>query len=518
MRSATDVKKLDNVTIVVLGASGDLAKRKIYPALFSLYCEGLRPISWNIIGYARSNLSKEELRERVLPFLSKEESRERSQSNATSPTIPKPNQQKTQELSRSQLLENFFNNCYYVQGTYDVAQDFEKLNQEMNKLEGGKKSHRLFYLSLPPNVFLEAATNIGNHCRTQTGWNRIVIEKPFGRDLESFKELSEGLNKNFSPSEIYRIDHFVGKEVVQNLNVLRFANVIFDPLWHRSNIKCIQIIFKEQLGVEGRGGYFDNYGMIRDVVQNHLMQILALVCMEPPVSLSPEDITAEKIKVIKAISPIAKEDIVIGQYKAKKISGKEYPGYLDDPTVDPNSATETFAAVVLKIKNRRWDGVPILMKAGKALDEKVLEVRIQFNEVPANLYTAHKVTPNELVIRIQPDEAIYFKIMNKVPGYTDRLTESQLDFSYKSQTKQSIPDAYARLMCDVLVGNESNFIGEEELALSWKIFDPVLELKEKLHIIPEQYPYGSRGPVEADYLAARHNCKWSETDISVSNK
>jgi glucose-6-phosphate 1-dehydrogenase len=470
----------------------------------------LRPISWNIIGYARSALTREELRERILPFIPKDDTRDRSQS-VSSPSQPSGNKQKL-ELPRDQLLDNFFACCHYVQGAYDKGEDFMHLNEEMKKLEGGKRANRLFYLSLPPNVFLDAATNIGNHCRTETGWVRIVIEKPFGRDLKSFRDLSDGLNKVFKPNEIYRIDHFVGKEVVQNLNVLRFANVIFDPLWHRSNIKCIQIIFKEQLGVEGRGGYFDSYGMIRDVVQNHLMQILALVCMEPPVSLAPEDITAEKIKVIKAISPIAKEDFVIGQYRAKKISGKEYPGYLDDPTVDPNSLTETFAACVLKIKNRRWDGVPILMKAGKALDEKVLEVRIQFNDVPANLYTNYKVSPNELVIRIQPDEAIYFRIMNKVPGYTDRLTESQLDFSYKSQAKNiNIPDAYARLMCDVLVGNESNFIREEELELAWKLFDPVLELMEKLHMAPEPYAFGSRGPVEADYLAARHGVKWSES-------
>ncbi|KAL0485276.1 glucose-6-phosphate 1-dehydrogenase [Acrasis kona] len=515
MPIATDARKLDNVTVVVLGASGDLAKRKIYPALFSLYQEGLKPKTWTIIGYARSELSDEDLKKRVTPFMPKPDGRDRSSSNSVPPSPNSTGPKKKEEpLTLEQKLEKFFEDCHYVQGSYDEQQDYERLNKEIEKYEEGKKSNRLFYLSLPPNVFLDAANNLGEFCKTKSGgWNRIVIEKPFGRDLASFQELSEGLNKSFNSHEIYRIDHFVGKEVVQNLNVLRFANVIFDPLWHRSNIKCVQIIFKEQLGVEGRGGYFDHYGMIRDVVQNHLMQILCLVCMEPPVSLSPEDINAEKIKLLKAISKIDKEDFVIGQYRAKNISGKEYPGYLDDETVDNNSITETFAACVLKIKNRRWDGVPILMKAGKALDEKVLEVRIQFKDVPGNLYTEHKVSPNELVIRIQPDEAIYFKIMNKIPGYTDRLTESLLDFTYKDQKKSiNIPEAYARLMCDVLIGNENNFISEEELSLSWKIFDPVLEQMEKLHMTPEPYAFGSRGPVEADYLAARHGVKWSETE------
>jgi len=382
----------------------------------------------------------------------------------------------------------------------------------MNELEKGQsKVNRLFYLSLPPDVFLDAATNVGNYCRTNIGWNRIVIEKPFGRDLESFEILSKGLNSVFKQEEIYRIDHYIGKEVVQNLLVLRFANVIFDPLWNRSNIKCVQIVFKEQLGVEGRGGYFDNYGIIRDVMQNHLMQVLALVSMEPPVTLKPEDISIEKIKVLKSIGELKLEDVVIGQYKAKTAAGKEHPGYRDDPTVDPNSTTPTFAACVLKVKNRRWDGVPILMKCGKALDDKVAEIRIQFHDVPANLYSSQKgAPPNELVIRIQPDEAIYFKIMNKVVGYGEKLAETHLDFTYKTKYTNEIPDAYARLLLDVLEGKSSNFINEEELRISWQIFTPILKELEKNTVVPESYAFGSRGPVEADYLAARYNVKWSE--------
>jgi glucose-6-phosphate 1-dehydrogenase len=290
----------------------------------------------------------------------------------------------------------------------------------------------------------------------------------------------------------------------------RFANVIFDPLWVRGNIKSVQIIFKEQIGVEGRGGYFDHYGIIRDVMQNHMMQILTLVAMEPPVSLSPEDISMEKVKVLKSIPEIKAEDIIVGQYKEKTISGKNYPGYTDDPTVPEDSITPTFAACVLKIKNRRWDGVPFLLKCGKGLDERCAEIHIQFNDVPGNLYTSSKMQPNELVIRIQPEEAIYFKIMNKVVGYGNRLTETQLDFSYKTKYHVEIPDAYARLFLDVLEGNESNFINEEELRVQWKIFTPILKELEKNHVVPEGYSFGSRGPVAADYIAAKYGVRWSE--------
>jgi len=320
-------------------------------------------------------------------------------------------------------LDAFFEHVFYCAGQYDKEEDFANLNAMIEKcesegcklLEGEYKAlaeskhlsedevfedsetrdaspvpfkprnHRFFYLSLPPSVFLVSATMLGKTCKTQNGYNRIVIEKPFGRDLVTFKKLSFGLSKVFGKDEIFRIDHYIGKEVVQNLLVLRFANVILEPLWNRNTIKSVQIIFKEELGVEGRGGYFDSYGIIRDVMQNHLLQILALIAMEPPVSLSPTDIRNEKIKVLKSIEPVKMEDIVVGQYKGKVVNGERFPGYREDPTVADDSITPTFAACVLKVKNRRWDGVPFFLESGKALDERLAEIRINFNDVPANL-------------------------------------------------------------------------------------------------------------------------------------
>jgi len=489
---AKTCKDVENVTFIIFGASGDLAKRKIYPAIFDIFKSGYAPRNWRVVGYARSAMSMDQLKENVRPFMSE---------------------------GKEGKLEEFFKHCSYLSGQYDNDEDYQKLDQFITEQEeqceacSHGKANRIFYLSLPPNVFLDAAIRTGKNCKSKNGFSRIVIEKPFGRDLESFEELSRGINAIYSQDEIYRIDHYIGKEVVQNLLVLRLANVIFDPLWNRSAIKSVQIIFKEQLGVEGRGAYFDNYGIIRDVMQNHLMQILALISMEPPTSLSAEDIRSEKVKVLRSIEPVTRENIVIGQYKGKG----DQPGYREDRTVPEDSLTPTFAACALKIKNRRWDGVPFLLMCGKGLDERVAEIRIQFHEVPANLYTFASVTPNELVIRVQPNESIYFKIMNKVPGYGDRLTESQLDFTYKSKYSTRIPDAYERLLFNVLRGDETDFVAEEELRISWKIFSPLLHELEEKHVAPELYQFGSKGPDSLHYLAAKYGVKVGSSNNSSFN-
>lgn len=505
-------QELDDVTIVVLGASGDLARRKIYPAIFELYRDGYLSDRFRVVGFARTVMDIDDFTQRLRPFIKIKDTGQTQASKGGSSG-------KSSNLSERERLDKFLTKMHYISGNYDSAEDYQALNTQLQQMEeadygeseGNKnrRHHRMFFLSLPPDIFLIASKLLGQYCRTSCGWNRIVLEKPFGRDLDTFEELTGGLNEVYRPQEIYRIDHYIGKEIVQNLLALRFANVIFDPLWNRNNVKCIQIIFKETLGVEGRGGYFDRYGMIRDVMQNHLMQVLALVCMEPPVSLEPEDIRAEKVKVLKSFAPIDKRDVVIGQYTGRKLGDKVYPGYTEDPSVPNDSMTPTFASCVLKIRNRRWDGVPILMKAGKALDEKVSEIRIQFNDVPANLYEKSRIASNELVIRISPEESIFFSIMNKVPGLTDRLAENQLDFTYKSRFGETrIPDAYSRLFLNILEGDESNFISEEELRQSWKIWTPVLDYIESSHVIPERYDSTSRGPVESEYLAAKYDLKW----------
>jgi glucose-6-phosphate 1-dehydrogenase len=383
-----------------------------------------------------------------------------------------------------------------VQGAYDKQQDYENLNKELSSVEQGPSS-RIFYLSLPPNVFLDSATFLNKFCRTTTGYNRIIVEKPFGKNLKTFHELSEGLNSSFKAEEIYRIDHFVGKEVAQSVIPLRFSNSIFEPLWNNNHIKSVQIIFKEKIGCEGRGGYFDSYGMIRDVMQNHLMQLVALTCMEKPTSMSSDDIIAEKVKVLSAVVPLTMKDVIVGQYE----------GYTKDSTVAPNSITETYAALVLHINNARWKGVPIIMKAGKALNERVLEIILQFKD-----------SNNELVIRIQPDESVYYKIKTKGPGYKDDLIETKLELSYKT-LNGTIPEAYAKLLYDVTQGKSSNFVAEEEINVSWKVFDNVLEQLEQMKGTPAQYVYGGNGPVEANELLKPYGLKWSDdTSVVISGE
>jgi len=339
----------------------------------------------------------------------------------------------------------------------------------------------------------------------------VIVEKPFGRDSESSRELGRGLARHLAEDQIYRIDHYLGKELIENLTVLRFSNRVFEPLWSRQYIRNVQIIFSEDFGTQGRGGYFDQYGIIRDVIQNHLLQILALFAMEQPVSLDAEDIRNEKVKVLRSMKVVSPDDVVLGQYKAR---GKQ-PGYLDDPTVPQGSLTPTFAAVAMFINNSRWEGVPFLMKAGKALHKRYAEVRVQFWGVPGNLYRDKQGSDpdaacNELVIRIQPKEAIYLKINNKVPGLGLRLDQTRLDLQYQDTYQHELPDAYERLLLDVVNGDKRLFIRYDELEAAWGLYTPVLHELEVAGVAPELYPYGSRGPLGAHYLAAKYGVRWGD--------
>jgi glucose-6-phosphate 1-dehydrogenase len=478
--------------IIVVGASGDLAVKKIYPSLFHLYYHGLLPEKFLIVGFARTQMNADTFRAKIDEHLA---CRIKSQGVCQD--------EKGAFLSR----------CSYIPGQYKEVASFRNLDKTLQT--GASQStivNRLFYLAIPPSILLNVAQSVGAVATSKKGWTRIIIEKPFGRDSESSALLSRELSKIFSEEQMYRIDHYLGKELVQNLMVLRFANLIFEPIWNRATIHNVQITWKEDIGIANRGGYFDQYGIIRDVMQNHLMQILALVAMEPPVSLEAEDIRDEKVKVLRSITPLAIDDLAIGQYKGKKTEGDTMPSYCEEPDVQPDSSTSTFAAAVLRINNRRWYGVPFLLKCGKALDEHKAEIHIQFNSVPANLFTfsGKELPSNELVIRVQPDESIYFRIINKIPGLTMRLEESDLDLQYKATFHVEIPDAYERLILDILRGEKSLFIRTDELEAAWEIFTPVLHTLEQERVKPELYAFGSRGPVESDYLAAKYNVKWSE--------
>lgn len=487
--------KNSSLSVVVVGASGDLAKKKIFPALFALYYEGLLTENVQVFGYARSKMSDEQFREVIARTLAcRVDAKERC----------------------ADAMDRFLSKCYYQAGAYDTPAGYQELDRRMTSLEADlPRANRMFFLSIPPNVFIPAAGGAADHCSSKTGWTRVIVEKPFGRDSASSKELSDGLACHLREEQIYRIDHYLGKELIENLTVLRFANSVFEPLWSRQYIRNVQIIFSENFGTEGRGGYFDQYGIIRDVIQNHLLQIVALFAMEPPVSLDAEDIRNEKVKVLRSMKVVGLEDTVLGQYRARKTKNHTYPGYLDDDTVPANSLTPTFSAVSMFINNARWDGVPFLLKAGKALHTRRAEIRVQFRHVPGNLYRGKFGSDldqytNELVIRIQPKEGIYLKINNKVPGIGLRLDQTRLDLQYQSTYNKELPDAYERLLLDVVNGDKRLFIRHDELEAAWRLFTPVLHEIEDKQVQPELYPYGSRGPVGAHYLAAKYNVRWGD--------
>ncbi|KAL0709437.1 hypothetical protein Bca4012_016415 [Brassica carinata] len=496
--SASDGQNQSTVSITVVGASGDLAKKKIFPALFALYYEDCLPEHFTIYGYSRSKMTDVELRNMV--------------SKTLTCRIDK-------RANCGEKMEEFLKRCFYHSGQYDSQEHFTELDKKLKEHEAGRISNRLFYLSIPPNIFVDAVKCASSSASSVNGWTRVIVEKPFGRDSETSAALTKSLKQYLEEDQIFRIDHYLGKELVENLSVLRFSNLIFEPLWSRQYIRNVQFIFSEDFGTEGRGGYFDHYGIIRDIMQNHLLQILALFAMETPVSLDAEDIRNEKVKVLRSMRPIQMEDVVIGQYKSHTKGGVTYPGYTDDKTVPKDSLTPTFAAAALFIDNARWDGVPFLMKAGKALHTRRAEIRVQFRHVPGNLYNRNTTgcdldkATNELVIRVQPDEAIYLKINNKVPGLGMRLDRSNLNLLYSARYSKEIPDAYERLLLDAIEGERRLFIRSDELDAAWSLFTPLLKEIEEKKRIPEYYPYGSRGPVGAHYLAAKHKVQWGDVSL-----
>lgn len=337
----------------------------------------------------------------------------------------------------------------------------------------------------------------------------MIVEKPFGKDSASSKILSDHLSSLFTEDQLYRIDHYLGKEMVQNLMTIRFGNQLFNPTWNRQNIASVMITFKEPFGTQGRGGYFDEFGIIRDVMQNHLLQILSLVAMEKPASVHPDDIRDEKVKVLKCIQQITIDDVVLGQYIGNpEGTGDETLGYLDDKTVPMGSTTPTFATAILRINNERWDGVNFILRCGKALNERKAEVRIQYHDVPGDIFGG-KTKRNELVIRVQPGEALYIKMMTKSPGITFDMEETELDLTYQNRYQGVVlPDAYERLILDVFCGSQMHFVRSDELSEAWRIFTPLLYNIESNKIAPIKYVYGSRGPKEADKKCDDANFKF----------
>jgi len=394
LRQSTDAGLMpytsEALTVVVLGASGDLAKKKTYPSLFALFLGGYIPSHCSIIGFARSGYTDDSFRDKCRGYLAGKGGAE-----------------------GAARLDEFLQLCSYERGTsYDDVEAWKNVDVRATSSESAfNAANRVFYFAVPPDVFAAAGSAIKGQCMSSRGWNRMIIEKPFGKDSASSHELGERLLKSFNEDELYRIDHYLGKEVVQNFMVLRFGNIFLQPLWNRDYIKSVIISFKEDIGTQGRGGYFDGYGIIRDVMQNHLLQILSLVAMEPPVRVSGEGyanyVRDEKVKALRCIPPLKLDDVILGQYTR---SGDQ-PGYLEDPTVPEDSICPTYCCAKFQINNARWAGVPFIMKAGKALDKRKCEIRIQFKPPPGSdsMFAGVDIPLNELVIRVQPDDAIYFK-------------------------------------------------------------------------------------------------------------
>ncbi|XP_069065382.1 glucose-6-phosphate 1-dehydrogenase isoform X1 [Pleurodeles waltl] len=466
---------------------GDLAKKKIYPTLWWLFNDGLLPEDTYIVGYARSKITIEDIRKQSQPNFK----------------VTAADQQK---------LDQFFDRNSYISGQYNDQTSFEKLNTHINSLPNGKIANRLFYLALPPSVYEDVTRNIRLTCMSKDGWNRVIVEKPFGKDLDSSNKLSNHISSLFKEEQIYRIDHYLGKEMVQNLMVLRFGNRIFGPIWNRDNIGCVVLTFKEPFGTEGRGGYFDEFGIIRDVMQNHLLQMLCLVAMEKPCSTGSDDVRDEKVKVLKCISEVTPSNVVLGQYVGNpKGEGEAQKGYLDDPTVPAGTTTATFATAVLYVHNERWDGVPFILRCGKALNERKAEVRLQFRDVPGDIFN-QQCKRNELVIRVQPNEAVYAKMMTKKPGMFFNPEESELDLTYGNRYKDvKLPDAYERLILDVFCGSQMHFVRSDELREAWRIFTPLLHTVESEKKPPIPYEYGSRGPPEADEMMKKVGFRYEGT-------
>ncbi|RWS24016.1 glucose-6-phosphate dehydrogenase-like protein [Leptotrombidium deliense] len=474
--------------IVIFGASvrrrfgkeNDLSRSLVIINL-ELYKVNLMPKNLVIYGFARSALNVDKIRDQISEFIEVQE-------------------------NEKAAFETFWKINHYFQGNYETAADYKSLDRTLDKLENCGISNRLFYLALPPHTFEVVTTNIHSQILSTNGWNRIVVEKPFGKDSTSAEKLSGHLTKLFKEDTLYRMDHYLGKEMVQNLIALRFANPIFSNTWDRSNIASVMITLKEPFGVNARGAYFDNYGIIRDVIQNHLLQVACLVAMERPVTTSAEDIRNEKVRVLRSAAEIKIEDVVVGQYVGnEKGDDVSKVGYREDATVPKDSLTATFASVVLKINNERWEGVPFILKCGKAMNEHKSEVRIQYRNPAGDIFDGKSVR-NELVIRVQPNEAIYLKLMMKSPGMTFDVHETELDLNYNDRYKDVVlPDAYKRLILDVLTGSQTHFVRSDELKEAWRIFTPVLHHLETEKVVPIEYTFGARGLKEADELSRRHN-------------
>ena len=494
-------RSIPPTVMVIFGASGDLTSRKLVPALFNLSVDGLLPEHFYLIGYGRKAVQGDEFRSSLKESLF--------------------------AYSRRKIKDEIWcklePNISFHSGAYDDASSFDLLKTEIEEIEKsvGTPVQCIFYLSTPPSGFLPILENLGNsglarmHHNSQSA-SKVIVEKPFGRDLDSARELNEMINRRFAESQVFRIDHYLGKETVQSLLVQRFANTIFEPVWNRNYVSCVQITVSEDLGVGSRLGYYDRSGALRDMIQNHVMQLLALTAMEPPSSLDPEAIRDEKVKALQAIKPLTFDnshtEVVRGVYAEGLVGGEKAVGYLEEEGVPNTSFTETYAALTLQLDNWRWKGVPFYIRSGKRLKEKISEIVVQFTRPPPILFgqnTRQPLSPNLLRIRIQPDEGVSLSLNSKIPGLETKLQPINLSFGYDTTFGSNTPEAYERLILDAMLGDGTLFIRGDEAEHSWNLLSPVLESWQNTGQNGlEKYAAGTWGPLASDKLLLQRGHEW----------
>ena len=487
--------------VIIFGASGDLTARKLIPAVYNLSYDNLLPADFYLVGFGRKPMADGEFRV------------------AAGEAI--------KEFSRRELKPEVWGrvaeNTTYVSGGYDEKAAFDRLAAHIADIEKrlGREVQALFYISTPPSVFEPILKNLGASGLAakylgQPHHSKVIIEKPFGRDLASARALNQTIRSEFGEHQVYRIDHYLGKETVQDLLVQRFANAIFEPLWNRNFIDSVQITVAEEVGVGTRGGYYEQSGCLRDMIQNHTMQLLALTAMEPPVSLDAEAMRDEKVKVLKAIQPLALGpggDVTRAQYVAGMMAGKTVPGYREEGGIDPESATETYAAIRLSINNWRWQGVPFYLRSGKRMARRVTEIAVQFKCPPGTLFAGggFDIAANTLSFQIQPDEGLSLILNGKIPGLETRTQPVKMSFRYATTFGSNTPEAYERLVLDAMIGDGTLFIRGDETETSWSIYTPVLEAwRAQGRAGMDSYAAGSWGPASADALLAKQDHLWRE--------
>jgi len=481
--------------LVIFGVTGDLARKKLMPAVYDLTNRGLLPPGFALTGFARRDWETQDFAQIVHDSVKE---------HARTPF---------REATWRQLAEGI----RFVQGSFDDPEAFERLSSTVHELDEkrGTGGNHAFYLSVPPSAFPLVCRQLASSGLSQpqdNTWRRVVIEKPFGHDLHSAEELNDVVSEVFPPDSVFRIDHYLGKETVQNLLALRFANQMFEPIWNSNYVDHVQITMAEDIGIGGRAGYYDGIGAARDVIQNHLLQLLALTAMEEPVSFDPRDLRAEKIKVLSAVR--VPKDLARhtsrGQYVAGWQGGEEVCGYLDEDGIPDSSTTETFAAIRVDVDTRRWAGVPFYLRTGKRLGRRVTEIAVVFKRAPHLPFEStatEELGKNALVIRVQPDEGVTLRFGAKVPGTAMEVRDVTMDFGYGHAFTESSPEAYERLILDVLLGDPPLFPRHEEVQLSWKILDPITQFwasKGK----PDPYRSGTWGPESADAMLTRDGRTW----------